>query len=130
MLYYGLEFASTATKKELMDLGIDENWAKVIQKVASDNIVPATVEIKGTAEVSIPGGDGVLHLQEALLKGKNEVKEKNTKIHIYTEGSPRYTIEVTSEDYKLAEKALENALERIEESVESFNGTFKFERKK
>jgi len=129
LLYYGLEFASTASQKKLVELGISPAWAKVIRKVAAANIVPATVEIKGTMEISIPCGDGVLHLKEALLTGK-KAAEKNTQINIYTKGSPRYAIEVTAEDYKVAEKALENALNRVQEIVESHNGTFKFTRKK
>lgn len=129
MLYYGLEFASTATQKKLVELGIPPAWAKVIQKVAAANIIPATVEIKGTVEISIPGGEGVIHLKNALIAGK-KAAEKNTSITIFTEGSPRYTIEVTAEDYKVAEKALENALERIQEIVEKHGGSFKFTRKK
>jgi translation initiation factor 2 subunit 1 len=130
LLYYGLEFASTASLKDLTSIGIEENWAKTIRKIASENIVAATVEIKGTAEISIPGGQGVVYLREALVAGKDNVREKNTSIYIYTEGSPRYAIEVESEDYKMAEKALENALERIEDIVERHNGTFAFTRKK
>ncbi|MHA1212274.1 MAG: translation initiation factor IF-2 subunit alpha [Candidatus Heimdallarchaeota archaeon] len=130
LLYYGLEFASISDVKDLVEIGIKENWAKVIRKIASENIVPATVEIKGTAEISIPGGTGVILLREALKAGKDKVTEKNTSIKIYTEGSPRYAIEVTSEDYKLAEKALENALERIETVVDKNHGTFSFTRKK
>ncbi len=130
MLYYGLEFASTSTVKEIMEMGIPEDWAKVIQKIASENIVAATVEIRGTADISIPGGDGVIKLKEALIAGRDNVKEKNTIIKIYTEGSPRYAIEVKSEDYKVAEKALENALQRIEEIVERNKGTFSFTRRK
>ncbi|TET32782.1 MAG: S1 RNA-binding domain-containing protein [Candidatus Heimdallarchaeota archaeon] len=130
LLYYGLEFASTATLKDLTSIGIEENWAKVIRKITSENIIKATVEIKGTAEIAIPGGDGVVHLREALIAGKDNVREKNSSIIIYTEGSPRYAIEVQSEDYKIAERALENALERIEDIVERHNGTFAFTRKK
>ncbi len=128
LLYYALEFASTATQKELIDMGIPEKWAKTIRKVAADNIVPATVEIKGTAEIIIPGGEGLTHLKEALISGRDNVAEKNTVIKVYTVGSPRYSIEVESEDYKLAEKALENALERIEDKVEKQHGTFSFKR--
>ncbi|NHJ46366.1 MAG: translation initiation factor IF-2 subunit alpha [Asgard group archaeon] len=130
MLYYGLEFASSATQKALTDLGINETWAKTMRKIASENIVPATVEIKGTVEISIPGGEGVLHLQEALVEGRDKVKEKKTSITIYTEGSPRYAIEVTSEDYKIAEKALDNALKRIEDVVDNYNGEMSFTRRK
>lgn len=129
ILYYALEFASTASQKDLTDLGINETWAKTIRKIASENIIPATVEIKCTAEISIPAGDGLNHLKTALISGRDDVKEKNTKIKIYTIGSPRYAIEVESEDYKMAEKALENALKRIETIVEEHNGTFSFERK-
>jgi translation initiation factor 2 subunit 1 len=130
MLYYGLEFASSASQKALTELGINETWAKTMRKVASENIVAATVEIKGTVEISIPGGEGVLHLQEALVAGRDNVKEKKTSIDIYTEGSPRYAIEVTSEDYKIAEKALDNALKRIEDVVDNYNGEMNFTRKK
>ena len=130
LLYYGLEFASTATLKDITSLGIEENWAKVIRKITSENIVAATVEIKGTAEISIPGGDGVVHLREALIAGTDGVREKNSSVIIYTEGSPRYALEVHSEDYKIAERALENALERIEDIVERHNGSFAFTRKK
>lgn len=130
LLYYGLEFTSTATLKDITSLGIEENWAKVIRKITSENIVAATVEIKGTAEISIPGGDGVVHLREALIAGTDNVREKNSSVIIYTEGSPRYALEVHSEDYKIAERALENALERIEDIVEKHNGSFAFTRKK
>ena len=130
LLYYGLEFASTATLKDLTSIGIEENWAKVIRKITSENIVKATVKIKGTVEISIPGGDGVVHLREALVAGTDDVREKNSSVIIYTEGSPRYAIEVQSEDYKIAERALENALERIEDIVERHHGTFAFTRKK
>ncbi len=130
LLYYGLEFTSTATLKDITSLGIEENWAKVIRKITSENIVAATVEIKGTAEISIPGGDGVVHLREALIAGTDNVREKNSSVIIYTEGSPRYALEVHSEDYKIAERALENALERIEDIVERHNGSFAFTRKK
>jgi len=129
LLYYALEFASTASQKDLVDIGIPEKWAKVIRKVASENIVPATVEIKGTMEITIPSGNGLTYLKEALINGRDNVKEKNTEIKIYTVGSPRYSIEVKSEDYKVAEKALENALERIEDTVEKHHGTFSFNRK-
>ena len=129
LLYYGLEFASTSKPKDLVDIGIDDAWAKVICKVSSENIIPATVEIRGTAEITIPGGNGVEILKEALIAGKSNVQEKNTEIKIYTVGSPRYAIEVVSEDYKIAEKALDNALERIEKVVEKNNGTYSFERK-
>lgn len=130
MLYYGLEFASTCSQKALIELGINEVWAKTLRKIASENIIAATVEIKGTVEILIPGGNGVLHLQQALLAGRDNVKEKKTNIKIYTEGSPRYAIEVESEDYKVAEKALDSALERIEDVVNEYNGTFSFNRKK
>ncbi|HUT81876.1 MAG TPA: translation initiation factor IF-2 subunit alpha [Candidatus Bathyarchaeia archaeon] len=130
MLYYGLEYASTCSQKALTDIGIDDAWAKVIRKIASENIIAATVEIKGTTEITIPGGDGVFHLQEALIAGRDNVEEKNTSIRIYTEGSPRYAIEVTSEDYKVAEKALDNALQRIEEIVDKYHGTYAYTRKK
>lgn len=130
LLYYGLEFASTATLKDITSLGIEENWAKVIRKITSENIVAATVEIKGTVEISIPGGDGVVHLREALIAGTDNVREKNSSVIIYTEGSPRYALEVHSEDYKIAERALENALERIEDIVERHHGSFAFTRKK
>ena len=102
----------------------------IIYSFRSENIVATSVEIKGTAEITIPGGQGVIHLREALIAGRDNVREKNTSINIYTEGSPRYAIEVKSEDYKKAEKALENALERIEDVVEDHNGTFSFTRKK
>ncbi len=130
LLYYGLEFASTATLKDITSLGIEENWAKAIRKITSENIVAATVEIKGTVEISIPGGDGVVHLREALVAGTDNVREKNSSVIIYTEGSPRYALEVQSEDYKIAERTLENALERIEDIVERHNGSFAFTRKK
>ncbi|MFW9922537.1 MAG: hypothetical protein ACFFDW_04520 [Candidatus Thorarchaeota archaeon] len=100
-----------------------------VATVGSPKISPATVEIKCTAEISIPTGNGLNHLKEALVAGRDNVKEKNTKIKIYTIGSPRYAIEVESEDYKLAEKALDNALKRIEDIVEKHDGTFSFERK-
>jgi translation initiation factor 2 subunit 1 len=128
LIYYGLEFAANNEVEELLDLGIEETWAKTMKEVASDNIQPAMVEIKGIMEISIPGGNGVQKLRKALINGRDKTKEKNTNIEIYTLGSPRYAIEVEAQDYKIAEKVLDNTLERIEEEVSNQDGTFSFER--
>lgn len=127
-LYAGLEYAATKSPKALEELGIDKKWAEKIYEIASDNIVPSTVEIKGTVAISIPGGNGVEHLKKSLLAGRDQVKKDNVTINIYSEGSPRYALEVEALDYKTAEKALDKALERMKEVVEEHNGTFEFER--
>ncbi|MEA2069719.1 MAG: translation initiation factor IF-2 subunit alpha [Asgard group archaeon] len=127
-LYEGLEFAARSEVEDIIDLDIDKDWAEAIQKIASDNIKQQTVEIKGTMEISIPGGNGVKNLKKALIAGKEQVAEENTNIDIYTEGSPHYAIEVESLDYKTAEKALENAIERVKDNVNKSKGTITFKR--
>ncbi|MBD3189358.1 MAG: translation initiation factor IF-2 subunit alpha [Candidatus Heimdallarchaeota archaeon] len=127
-LYDALEFATTNSAEELEKLGIDKEWAEKIYEIASDNIIPSTVEIKGTVEISIPGGNGVEYLKTSLLAARDQVKKDNVTIKIYSEGSPRYAVEVEALDYKTAEKALDEALDRIREVVEEHDGIFEFER--
>lgn len=130
-LYDGFEYCAQHKIEDIKKLGISEEWAKELQKIAKENIVISTVDIRGTLEITIPGGNGVQFLKEALINGRDKVEEEakdEITIEIYTEGSPHYAIEVIAQDYKEAEKALENSLERIQETVEDHDGTFSFER--
>ena len=55
-------------------------------------------------------------------------EEYDSTINISTMGAPRYRIDLTAEDYKKAELALDKTVSSIETNWEKVEGTFNFMR--
>ena len=81
-------------------------------------------------KIQVPGPDGVEVIKSALSEGlvMGESREKS-EVEIYTLGSPRYKLRITSPDYKEAEDLLSEILASVTKTIESKSGTIVFDRK-
>ncbi|UCH89436.1 MAG: translation initiation factor IF-2 subunit alpha [Thermoplasmata archaeon] len=101
-------------------------WVEHFTQIATENIVPPFVNIKGYLELTCPLSDGVNHIKNSLLEIE---KENDVIIKVQYVGAPKYRILVQAPNYKIAEEEMKNAVEKAIKSIEGCNGTGSFSRK-
>ena len=77
-------------------------------------------------EIVVKKGNGIDIIKNILVSV--EGSKNNAKIDITYVGAPKYRITVTAENFKIAEKVLNQAIEKIKNNIEKNGGTFKFSR--
>jgi translation initiation factor 2 subunit 1 len=121
-LYEGFELASDDGESVLLDIDIDEQWAKVITEVAKKNISTPEVQITGYVDITSYKSDGVEVIREALQSIEND------NVEVQCVGAPKYRIMVTAQDYPTAEKILRESADNCIEIVENNDGEGSFHR--
>ena len=96
-------------------------------KMIQENIKPTLVSIRGFVTLSSESGEGVRLVREALLKG-DAAFPKDVEGGVSYITPPTYQIDVTADDYKIAEKAMKDCYEAIEKFAQSKGMEFEFNR--
>jgi translation initiation factor 2 subunit 1 len=81
----------------------------------SKKIQIPSVEIRGVIELNINEPQGVEIIKNVLSSA--QLDKNNTSVEISYIAAPRYRIIAKAENYKIAEKTLNNAIEKISNSV-------------
>ena len=123
-LFGAFEVASVDAKRFQKD-NDRAPWVTAFLRVAHDNIVPPSVTILGTLEVSDPGPEGVDHVREALLAAEQVDPES---VEVQYVGAPRNRIRVRAAQYKQAEETLKKATEAALKAVKAVGGEGTFVR--
>ena len=76
-----------------------------------------------TSFISVTRSEIIKNILSSVEGSKN-----NSKIDITYVGAPKYRMTVTAENFKIAEKSLNQAIEKIKSNIEKNSGTFKFSR--
>ena len=92
----------------------------------SNKIQIPQVEVRGILEVSSRKPDGIEIIKSTLV-GVESSKGVSTTTVMYV-GAPRYRIIVTAENFKVAEKSMNNSVEKIRSIIEKQHGVFNFTR--
>jgi translation initiation factor 2 subunit 1 len=127
-LYEGLEAASKKGVTALIEANVSKNVAEVLSEISKDKIVIKGVTIQGVIELTILTSNGVEDIKMTFEDAAGVAEEYDSTINISTMGAPRYRIELTAEDYKKAELALDQTVSSIETNWETVEGTFNFMR--
>jgi translation initiation factor 2 subunit 1 len=129
-IYKALEVAADVGVDALEHVESTKKLRKQVADLAKARIEIPSVEIEGEMKIQVPGPEGVEVIKTALSKGlgMGDSREKS-EIEIYTLGSPRYKLRLTSPDYKEAEDLLSEILASVTKTVESKSGTIVFDRK-
>ncbi len=129
-IYKALEVAADLGVEALEHVESTKKLRKQVADLAKARIEIPSVEIEGEMKIQVPGPDGVEVIKTALSKGLviGKSKEKS-EVEIYTLGSPRYKLRITSPDYKEAEDLLSEILTSVTKTVENKSGTIVFDRK-
>jgi len=126
--YEALEKAAREGPDTLIEVGVPKDIAAVIAEVAKEKIKPPMVKIKGTLELQCMKPNGAVHIREALLNAQEIEKPKGTKIRVYVVSPPKYCVEVLAEDYKEAEKILQDAAKAAVDNITKAGGLGTFQR--
>jgi len=120
-LYSLMEQASLEEKSFRKEAG-KKKWLDPFVEVAKENIQPPKVEIIATLEIMCPDPKGVICIRNALLEGASPEKGE---VSIKYMGAPKYRMEISASDYKVAEDVLKKSYATIRDSIEKSNGTIK-----
>lgn len=129
-IYDGLEEAVRKGEKILIEAGIPEEIAKVLEEIAREKIKIPTVRIKGAFELQCYRPNGVNVIKEALMAAKKAADGFNGQVKLYVVAPPRYAIEVIAEDYKTAEQIMEKAKDAVLKNISKLGGQGSFKREK
>jgi len=127
-LYAGLEAGAKKGIDAFTEAGLGKKAAKALLEAAREKIVVKGVTIQGVLEMSSMGSRGVEEIRDALMATKKVAEENEAEADIYSLGAPKYRIEVTADDYKKAEAALEKIVEYAKEEWSGREGVFSFTR--
>lgn len=122
------EEAALRGGEALADVPIPEKWKEAIVSVAKKYIEIPRKTVRAELEIIVPGPRGVDIIREALISARKLAeKEAHTEARIYTQGAPMYIVEITSHDYKTANKVLNEVCGHIVNTIKKAGGEASFE---
>jgi translation initiation factor 2 subunit 1 len=126
-LYSLFETVATKGIDSIKNLGFDARVLEAIE-AESKKIQLPIVEVRGLLEISSKKPDGIEIIKNVLSDAEKSKSSSTATINIVYIGAPKYRITITAENFKIAEKAMTNAIEKIESAIKKHNGTFNFTR--
>jgi translation initiation factor 2 subunit 1 len=129
-LYEGFEEVVKEGIEVLAELDIPEDLAKVIAQVAEERIRVKMVKVRGVLEVRCMKPNGVKCIKDAFIDARKSHRAKEVKIEFYVIAAPRYSVEVSADNWKRAEELFEKVCESVVTNITKAGGQGSFKRKK
>jgi len=126
-LYEALEDLVAKGAKAFEGLNLPVEYVATLEQVAKEKITLPTVNIKGVIEARSLSPNGIDIIKEAL-DAAEKVKSGGADVKITYLAASKYLITVTAENYKVAERALEAALNKAKSIFQKNNAFFSFTR--
>jgi translation initiation factor 2 subunit 1 len=108
--------------------GVQEKWLVPLEEIARKNIELPQKTISGVLQLSSAAPNGVELIKKALSEAEKTLAGAESKV--YYIGSGKYSISVTAQDYKSAERKMNEAAEAAIRSVSKAGGAGKIEEQK
>jgi translation initiation factor 2 subunit 1 len=127
-LYDGFEKIAKEGPEVLTEIGVPGKLAKAFAEVAEERIRLKMVKVKGTLEIRCMKPNGVKIIKDSFLNAKKT--EKDTEVRFYVIAAPKYSVEVSAENYKRAEEVLQKVSQSVVSNVVKAGGKGTFRREK
>ena len=127
-LYEGMEAASKVGVEALTKTGVSAKAAEILSEISKDKIIIKGVTIQGVIEMTSLTNEGVEDIRMAFIDADDVANKHEASIKITTKGAPKYNIELTAEDYKKAELAMDKTIGYIQDTWDKVDGAFTYTR--
>jgi translation initiation factor 2 subunit 1 len=124
-LYDAFEAVSRKGLDAIQNINLSPEIKNAIEE-ASKRIPIPVVEISGIMEITLKKPNGIEIIKSTLANAEGSKGSANSTITYI--GAPRYRIVVTAENFKAAEKFMNNTVEKLRANIEKQHGTFNFVR--
>ncbi|MHA2059367.1 MAG: translation initiation factor IF-2 subunit alpha [Candidatus Ranarchaeia archaeon] len=125
----GLERIHVDGDAALTNAGITEKWIKILSKIGKTHTTLPQVKISGIFDLRCPQPNGIEVIKNALQSGISQIKDlKEIKGDIWSDGAPKYRVELTAPNYKEAEEALKLIIDEVLKNIEENSGEGEFTR--
>jgi translation initiation factor 2 subunit 1 len=123
--YDAFEAVSRNGLNAIQNIELSQEIKSAIEE-ASKRIPIPLVEINGIIEITLKKPDGIEIIKNTLATAEGNKAGASSAITYI--GAPRYRIVVKAENFKIAEKFLNNSVEKTRVNIEKQHGTFNFVR--
>jgi translation initiation factor 2 subunit 1 len=124
-VYDAFEAVSRKGLDAIQNINLSPEIKNAIEE-ASKRIPVPVVEISGIMEIILKKPNGMEIIKSTLANAEGSKGSANSTITYI--GAPRYRIVVTAENFKVAEKFMNNTVEKLRANIEKQHGTFNFVR--
>jgi translation initiation factor 2 subunit 1 len=125
----GFEEAARFGLAPIVNAGVPRDLAEYIVDLAKENIELKEVKVAAILQLTSEASDGVMRIIEALKAAKMKAESiGGVKCRIYSVGAPRYRVDISARDYKVAEEALKAAVDAALHTISSLGGSGSFKR--
>ncbi len=124
-VYDAFEAIARKGPDAIQNLDLAPEIKQAMEEESSKIQIPL-VEVRGVMEISLKRPDGIEVIKNTLA-GAESSKAGARSLVTYI-GAPRYRIIVMAENFKVAEKTMNNTVEKMRSSIEKQHGTFNFSR--
>jgi translation initiation factor 2 subunit 1 len=124
-VYDAFEAVSRKGLDAIQNINLSPEIKNAIEE-ASKRIPIPVVEISGIMEITLKKPNGIEIIKSTLANAEGSKGIANSTITYI--GAPRYRIVLTAENFKVAEKFMNNTVEKLRANIEKQHGTFNFVR--
>ncbi len=128
-LYEGFEEAAIHGSEALSSTELSDAEIEAIVETARENVSVPYVEVTGYVDLASTGPTGVDDIREALREA-GAFESDEIELEVTYVGAPEYRIRVRAPDYKQAEEALEDSVDRATNAIKSAGGSADFHRER
>jgi len=129
-LYEGFEEVLKEGAEALTKLGIPEDIATAFFQVAEERIRIKMVKVRGVLEIRCMKRNGVGCIRDAFTGAKKSIKAKDAKIEFSVIAAPKYSVEVSADNWKRAEDLLDEVSQKVVANITEQGGHGSFKREK
>jgi len=118
-IFNAFDLASKSSEV-LTSRGIQPKWAKIIHEIAKENIQRKKIKIRAELDIKSYSGDGIDQIKNFLNNLTNKYG-----VNIKYISAPKYSVEIVSENPKIAKKELKENLNAAISNIKECEASFK-----